>query len=179
MGRKEPVSRRWTLAATATALTLTVAGCLGDDGTPAGDTDADEDVDGTDAAEDGGTDDDGASTGDVYVPEEEEPDYDGWFDDVSHFEGTVDERGRNLVFVNLAEDNLFEPPAVMVDPGTTVDWGWAGATGTVTVTHEDDEFDREVGDRGLELTFDDPGVFRYFSEPHRDEGMKGAIVVDE
>ncbi len=60
-----------------------------------------------------------------------EVDYGGWFTDTSNFDGTVDRRGQSAVTVAVgAAGNggafAFDPPAVHVDPGTTVTWEWTG-----------------------------------------------------
>ncbi len=50
---------------------------------------------------------------------QEEPDYGGWFDDVSNYDGTADKRGQDTVTITVgAQGNngafAFDPPAVMV-----------------------------------------------------------------
>lgn len=115
--------------------------------------------------------------------------YQGWFDDVDNYEGTVDLRGEEevTVVVGAGDDGLqFDPPAVLVDPGTTVVWEWTGV-GSHNVVHEPPEdgevaFESElVGEEGatFEQTFDDAeeAIYRYFCEPHRSVGMKGAVSV--
>lgn len=109
-----------------------------------------------------------------------EPDYDSWFADVDGFEGTVDRRGHQLVFATLGGETRFDPLALAVDVGTTVDWGWESSVGDHTITHEGGEFDSgTVGFQGFEHRFETPGVYRYFCEFHHDEGMKGAVIVLE
>ena len=58
-----------------------------------------------------------------------EPDYGGWFDDVSNFDGTVDKRGQDTVEISVGVDGnggsfAFGPAAVKVNPGTEVVWTW-------------------------------------------------------
>ncbi|MEF8863987.1 MAG: halocyanin domain-containing protein, partial [Haloarculaceae archaeon] len=116
------------------------------------------------------------------------PDYEGWFEDVSNFDGTVDRRGQPEVTVEVgAQGNggafAFEPAAVRVDPGTTVIWEWTGEGGGHNVVSEegtDYSYESElVSDAGFtfEHTFEQEGISKYFCVPHRSLGMKGAVVV--
>ena len=53
--------------------------------------------------------------------------YGEWMSDVSNYEATVDYTGQESVTVAVgAGENgvLFDPPAILVDPGTTVTWEW-------------------------------------------------------
>lgn len=121
---------------------------------------------------------------------EDEPDYGDWFDDVDNYEGTVDLRGEDeaTVRVGTGEQGVqFDPPAILVDHLTTVVWEWTGEGGQHNVVHEpetddeDREFESElVGDEGetYEYTFNHEQVYRYYCEPHRDLGMKGAVTVE-
>jgi halocyanin-like protein len=119
--------------------------------------------------------------------------YGGWFDDVDNYEGTVDLRGRDevTVAVGTGEDNVnFDPPAILVDPGTTVVWEWTDEGGGHNVVHEPGEEGGEpafaseiVSEAGhtFEQTFEDEAatVYRYYCEPHRGLGMKGAVAVGD
>ncbi|WP_420871443.1 halocyanin domain-containing protein [Halomicrobium salinisoli] len=116
------------------------------------------------------------------------PDYGGWFDDVSNFDGTVDQTGQDSVTVAVgAEGNdgafAFEPAAVAVSPGTTVQWEWTGqGGGHNVVSPEDGPLDSETySESGVnyEQTFEEEGTFRYVCVPHESLGMKGAVVVSE
>lgn len=108
-------------------------------------------------------------------------DFDGWFDNVDNYEGVVDIRGRDEVTIEVGAGHLqFSPPAVLVDPGTTIVWEWVG--GRHNVIEENGAFSSELAqERGFtfEQTFEEPGVTKYFCSPHVSAGMKGAIVVDE
>ncbi|MFC6976073.1 hypothetical protein ACFQL1_17470 [Halomicroarcula sp. GCM10025709] len=71
------------------------------------------------------------------VSAQESPDYGGWFDDVSNFDGTVDRRGQDTVEITVgAQGNngafAFGPAAVLVNPGTEVVWTWSGKEGATT-----------------------------------------------
>ena len=55
--------------------------------------------------------------------------YGGWLSDTSNYEATQDHTGESAVTVAVgAGENgqLFAPPAILVDPGTTVTWEWTG-----------------------------------------------------
>ncbi|TKX84909.1 halocyanin domain-containing protein [Halorubrum sp. SS5] len=113
--------------------------------------------------------------------------YGDWFSNVGNYEGTRDLRGQSEVTVSVgAGENglLFDPPAILVDPGTTVVWEWTGRGGGHNVVEENGVFDSgsAVAEEGttFEYTFDDAGdgdVFRYACGPHQSVGMKGAVAV--
>jgi len=138
---------------------------------------------------DGGGGSDGSEDGDSgpsYV--DEEPDYDGWFDGVDNYEGTVDRTGEDEVTVAVgAEGNdgpyAFDPPAVAVDPGTTVAWEWTGEGDAAhDVAAETGEWASETLDTAgarYGLTFDGEGISKYVCSGHADRGMRGAVVVGE
>ncbi len=118
---------------------------------------------------------------------QEDP-YDGWFDDVENYEGTVDYSGEETVEVMVGAGEqglLFEPPAIQVDPGTTVVWEWTGEGGEHNVVDEDGAFESErTAEAGhtFEHTFeeDDEGeIFRYVCTPHEALGMLGAVAVGD
>lgn len=115
--------------------------------------------------------------------------YGGWLSDTSNYEGTLDYTGQDQVTVEVGVgDNslLFGPPAILVDPGTTVQWEWTGEGGSHNVVHEPDSEDGErafeselmdaEGDT-FEHTFESEGTFRYYCAPHRTIGMKGVVAV--
>ena len=113
--------------------------------------------------------------------------YDGWLSGVSNYEGTIDYTGREEVAVSVGagEDGLlFDPPAVLVDPGTTVVWEWTGADGDHGVAHEPGDgepaFESEVvedADHTFSHEFQDRGTFRYYCPSHRGADMKGVVAV--
>lgn len=122
------------------------------------------------------------STGEAdYV--DSEPNYEGWFEDVDTYDGTIDKTGSDTVTVDVgAADGLsFAPPAVAVSPNTTITWQWTGNGGQHNVVEETGTFESDLvaeGGHTFERTFDDQGVFRYSCKPHESQGMKGAIVVE-
>lgn len=82
------------------------------------------------------------------------------------------------------DDGLaFAPPAIEVAPGTNVRWDWSGDGGRHNVVALDGTFDsgrtNAQGGTGYHYVFTEPGVHRYVSEPDREDGMRGVVVVAE
>lgn len=132
----------------------------------------------------GCSDDQPSDPGDEYVPSE--PNYQGWFENVSNYEGTIDARGQSSyrVEVGVKGSNgfyYFGPAAVAVSPGTEVTWEWTGKGGTHNVLSTSGAFTsgKLVDEAGHTFahTFDNPGVYRYLCSPHKSLGMKGSIFV--
>ena len=117
------------------------------------------------------------------------PDYDGWFDDVGNYDGTtVDNTGQQSVEVKVGADGnggtfAFAPPAMRVDPGTTVTFSWVSNTHNVLVEEQPSGADWQghepIENQGFsfEHTFDTEGIYKYYCQPHLSLGMKGAVVV--
>lgn len=147
------LNRRTVLRSTVAALAVSLAGCVGD----------------------------GGGNEPEYV--DAEPDYDGWFDDVANYEGTVDATDREEVTIEVGTgDGLqYAPPAIQITPGTRVVWEWTGEGGDHNVAAEDGSYESETrGDAGFEFeyTFEEGGITRYVCTPHEAVGMKGAVVVE-
>jgi len=114
-----------------------------------------------------------------------EPEFDGWFDGVGNYDGTVDRTGQEEVTIQVGADGndgpfAFGPAAVRVDPGTTVVWEWTGKGGQHNVVGETHDFESPMqGSEGdtYALELDGSGVVKYACAPHRMSGMKGAVVV--
>jgi halocyanin-like protein len=113
-----------------------------------------------------------------------EPDFGGYLDDVPNYDGVVDKTGQDEVTVTVGgEANnflSFEPPAIHVDPGTTVVWEWTGKGGSHNVVHEGGNFESDLKvEQGFSFshTFETDGIFKYYCQPHKVLGMKGAVVV--
>ena len=114
-----------------------------------------------------------------------EPDFGGWFDNVSNFEGTVDATGKEEVQIAVgAEGNgsafAFDPASIHVDPGTTVVWKWTGEGGAHNVYDDEVGYESDMlsaAGSTFALTFDGTGVSTYACAPHETMGMKGAVVV--
>lgn len=113
-----------------------------------------------------------------------EPEPDDWFNGVPHYEGFEDYTGESEVVVLVGTgDNgfLFEPPAITVDPGTTVVFEWTGEGGDHNVEHPDRDWSSPYEAAAgyiWEREFVEPGTHRYQCNPHRGVGMKGAVFVD-
>ncbi|WP_418284609.1 halocyanin domain-containing protein [Halorubrum sp. DTA46] len=172
-----PTLDRRSFVQTAVALgaTTALAGCGG-----SGDNGSGDDGSGDDGSGDGGGDDNGSDDGEFLA---EEPDYDGWFDDVDNYEGTVDRTGSDGVTIQVGSGSglSFGPAAVAVSPGTTVVWEWTGEGGDHNVAAEDGAFTSEtVSEAGhtFEYTFEESGVHEYVCTPHEAVGMKGAVYVE-
>jgi halocyanin-like protein len=180
-------TRRRVLEATATTLLgVSLAGCSsgggsGDggssDGSGSGGS-ADGSSDGSSGESGSGGSADGSSGG-------SDPDFDGWFEGVSNFDGVVDETGSNEVTVTVGSEanggNFgFDPAAVRVDAGTTVVWEWNGEGGSHNVAAEDGSFESElVAEEGHTFShdFEEAGTVKYACTPHETVGMRGAVVV--
>lgn len=115
-----------------------------------------------------------------------EPNYRGWFDDVSNYECTVDARAQDGVTISVGVQGntgfyKFGPAAIAVTPGTNITWEWTGKGGTHNVVADQGAFDSGplVDTKGhtFQHALDGPGIYKYVCEPHRSLGMKGAIFV--
>jgi len=118
---------------------------------------------------------------------QEQP-YDGYLSDVDNFDGTTEDlTGQDEVTISVgAEGNgggfAFDPPAVQVDPGTTVVWEWTGAGGQHNVVDEDGAFESDLTEEEgftFEYTAEEERVFKYFCQPHKGLGMKGVVAVGD
>ncbi|EJN60771.1 halocyanin domain-containing protein [Halogranum rubrum] len=154
------MQRRAFLAALSTGA-VAVAGCLGSGAQSSG----------------------GSGAGDSTSSGE----YDGWFDDVSNYDGTVDRTGQERVTVKVGTranggGNGFGPAAVEVSTGTTVVWTWTGSGGTHNVVAENGAFESQYASKKgytFEHTFEETGTYTYYCQPHIGMGMKGAVRVVE
>lgn len=117
-----------------------------------------------------------------------DPDFGGWFDKTENYAGIVDETGKSEVTVTVGAADVeggpyaFVPAAVRVSPGTTITWEWTGEGGSHNVVASDGGFESElVSERGhaFSHTFESSGVYRYYCTPHKQMGMKGAVVVGD
>ncbi|MDH5018984.1 halocyanin domain-containing protein [Halobacterium rubrum] len=124
-----------------------------------------------------------------------EADYGDWFTSdadggaAGNFDGsTADRTGQDEVTVEVGTNANggsfgFGPPAVRVSPGTTVNFEWVSNTHNVVVQNQPSDADwsgdEEINNEGYSYshTFDTPGVYTYYCNPHLTAGMKGAIVV--
>ena len=105
-----------------------------------------------------------------------------YLSDANEYDSLQDMTGEDSVTVEVGAGNglAFAPPAIRVDPGTTVTWEWTGEGGQHNVVNEGGAFESELIDEEghtFEYTFEEDGNFLYFCQPHRGVGMKGAVVV--
>lgn len=177
--------RRKFLAAGSTAAAISLAGCssvllnrIGGDG---------------EGGEDGGSEDGGGGGGGGGGMERGEnvPEAVHTFltdNSANLYEGeAVDETGSSEVTISVGggEGLAFDPPAVLVDSGTTITWEWTGAGGGHNVVSAGDsatEFEsgsaQAGGDITFSQTFDSAGNQLYYCGPHQAVGMYGAVIVE-
>ncbi|WP_418286112.1 halocyanin domain-containing protein [Halorubrum sp. DTA46] len=87
---------------------------------------------------------------------------------------------------------VYDTPALRVTPGTTVRWRWVPGAGEHSVVAEDGSFEsdrvaveaadspeKQEDEHAFEHVFEEPGIHEYACERHRDDGMRGAVVVAE
>ena len=106
---------------------------------------------------------------------------DDWLAETDNYDAVADRTGEGAVTVAVGpggNEFVFEPPAIRVDPGTTVTWQWVGS-GHHNVVATDGAFDSGDPEAGgtFEHTFGTAGTALYYCEPHESMGMKGAVVV--
>ena len=146
-------NRRKVLLAGGAALTVGLAGCLGDD---------DDDGNGNGNGNGDGLEDHLADANN----------YDGSFTDMT---------GEDEVTVTVtdANGNSFDPAAIEIDAGTTVVWEWVDDGHSVT--HVGGDFDSDIQNTGYEFehTFDDAGDYAYECIPHATQGHLGGVRVHD
>lgn len=121
-----------------------------------------------------------AAKADEYLEENEVQQYDGEFADFT---------GQNSVTISVGggESGLsFDPPAVIVDPGTEIVWEWTGKGGAHNVVSAEEsasQFDsgevEQSDTRTYTTVVETTGAHLYYCTPHQAVGMHGAIVVEE
>lgn len=102
------------------------------------------------------------------------------FDEIVDFTGESDVNVQNGEPEGVGQAFAYEPAAIRVDAGTEVTWEWVGGA-THTVTNERELFDSgEISGEGetWSYTFDEPGIYLYYCEPHRALNQLGAVVVE-
>ena len=118
----------------------------------------------------------------------EVPDFGGYLDNVSNYDETLtDATGQGEVTVQVGTEGnggffAFDPPAIQIDPGTTIVWEWTGEGVPHNVVDEGGAFESELlSEAGatFEYTFEETGVFTYYCDPHKALGMKAAVVVGD
>ncbi|AQL41588.1 hypothetical protein BV210_02155 [Halorientalis sp. IM1011] len=108
--------------------------------------------------------------------------FDGWLSETTNFDGTVvDETGQDSITIAVGGNSLvFDPPAVRVDPGTTITWEWEGGRHNVVGENRDFSSGDPTSETGTtyEQTFEETGVVKYLCEPHAGV-MQGVVVVGD
>ncbi len=97
----------------------------------------------------------------------------------------LDRRGEADVTIEVS-DNVFEPRAVRIDPGSTVTWTNTGLNTHNVMPAEEGRFE-PVPTGSLDpkasasRTFSAPGVYRYYCSIHgtATRGQRGVIVVGD
>lgn len=198
MSERGQTRRRYLLSAIPVAAT---AGCLrlsdgdGEETTAPGEAGTETPGDGGDTATpgDGGSTTTAPETTAETTTQRPADGFGGWFDGVDSFDGVRDLTGQSQVDVAVgAEGNgaafAYDPTATVISRGATLVWTWTGAGGGHNLRVEDQpaggEFDEliELHDEAgftYRLTFETPGTYLYYCGPHLQQGMKGAIVVDD
>lgn len=174
---EKTVDRRTFLYTTGIAGTVALAGCSGSGGS--------DGSDGSDGGNETTENTDGSDGGDggdrSYL--DEEPNYDGWLEGATNYEGTVDLTDQDQVTVKVGYESLaFDPAAIAISSGTEVVWEWTGEGGSHNVVSQDDgPLESEtIGEAGhtYSHTFEESGTFVYSCTPHEATGMKGAVYVE-
>lgn len=167
------------------AIATSLAGCSGSEPTASDEEGGDEDAD---DAESDGTETDDEADSDTSVPDA----VDTFLTDNNaggYDETAVDATGEESVSIEVGAGDVglqFAPPAVRVDTGTTLVWEWTGEGGEHNVlADETSDFDVDpeselIDEAGhtAEATFDEPGNFLYYCEPHLGNGKVGAVIVE-
>lgn len=107
-----------------------------------------------------------------------------YLDRTSNFDGVVDARGESPTVAVGVQANGgafgFGPPAIRIEPETTVTWEWTGEGSFHDVVHEDGAFESEQRKQAgvtFEYAFEESDTYLYYCVPHESLGMKGAIIV--
>lgn len=161
---RRPSTRRQFLASTAIAALASTAGCL------SGESPTEE------ATE--------TPTPELTPPES----LDEWLTDANGYSGEPRRYGvgqEPTVAVGESTDDgiAFSPPVVEITPMTAVTWDWTGHGDQHNVVALDGTFDsgRTNAQPGTAYRyfFEDTGEHPFVCEPHRDDGMRGAVIVSE
>jgi len=131
----------------------------------------------------------GATAGAAGAASAQQEPYDGFLSDANMYRGTTADRtGQDSVTVQVGAGDqglAFSPPAIVVDPGTTVTWEWTGNGGGHNVVNEAEQAVFDSGEtvsaagETYEFTFEQEqaGWHPYICEPHSGIGMKGVVAV--
>jgi len=110
-----------------------------------------------------------------------------WLSDVENFDKFKDKRKSENVKIKVGVDNGgepvgFGPPAIIIEPNTTITWEWTGRGGehTVTEEHNRDFRSESTAEEGFtfSITYTGETNIWYYCENHREDEMKGGIILD-
>lgn len=78
------------------------------------------------------------------------------------------------------DDNVFNPDAIRVDAGATVDWTWVGSNPHDVTWDDADLSDSQTQTSGShQVTMPtEPGEYSYHCTVHVFQGMRGTVVVE-
>lgn len=172
-----PSNRRRFLQRTALVGLAATAGCLSS-GTPGSTATATDDGTDTSTAEPT------TATDELSPPD----DLESWLADANGYDGNrasfgVGDRPSIAVGHDTDDGMAFAPAVIEIPTQTEVHWEWTGHGGQQNVVALDGSFDsgRTNAQHGTcySVFFEDPGDHAFVSEPHREDGMKGAVIVRE
>lgn len=92
---------------------------------------------------------------------------------------------ENTVQVGPDNSLVFDPDSLTVSSGTEVTFVWESDGHNIVVENQPNGADwagvEELKNTGFEhsQTFDTPGDYEYYCEPHQGQGMVGTITVEE
>jgi halocyanin-like protein len=124
------------------------------------------------------------STPELTPPE----DLDAWLEDANGYDGDPRRYGptdQPTIAVGEETDDgiAFSPAVIEIPPLTDVEWDWTGHGGQHNVVALDGTFDsgntNAQAGTSYEFFFEETGTYAFVSEPDRDDGMKGAVIVAE
>jgi halocyanin-like protein len=113
---------------------------------------------------------------------------DDWLEDYQYDGTLTDRRNQGSVDVTVGASGnsgpfAFRPIAILVSPGTEINFDWTGRGGVHDVTWEQGDLEDSRGTGSAtgsySVTIDDPGVYLYKCQSHQPTGGRGAIVVDD
>jgi halocyanin-like protein len=113
--------------------------------------------------------------------------FDGWLANTDNYKQVVDKTGTDEVRVAVGTKGnggnfAFDPPAIHVDPGTTVVWEWVSGDGSYSVVDNDGLYRSDaVAEEGnlYAVRFDGDGLSKYECTSHSGRGMRGVVIVGE
>jgi halocyanin-like protein len=129
-----------------------------------------------------------AAGAEVATGQQARPEFGDWLAGVDG--GFRDARGEGETVVTVGADGnggtfAFAPANLWIDPGTTVVFEWTSNTHNVVIESQPEGAGvpghEPIEDSGFsfETSFETPGLYEYFCEPHRSLGMKAGIAVGD